>query len=134
MSRISKADRQLQLQREEAGDHLFANRVKVYPKSVRGPVRRFKWAVLIVCLTIYYLLPWIRWNRGVNRLGSSWLLLVIRFLLQTIRNAKRQTAEKLLRYKPRKTRAGNALRAMLRLTETPLTRPLSNPSSMPGES
>ena len=28
MSRISKADRQLQLQREEAGDHLFANRVQ----------------------------------------------------------------------------------------------------------
>ena len=57
MSRISKADRQLQLQREAAGDHLYANRVRVYPKSVHGPVRRFKWAVLIVCLGIYYLLP-----------------------------------------------------------------------------
>ena len=39
MSRISKADRQLQLEREEAGDHLYANRVRVYPKSVHGPVR-----------------------------------------------------------------------------------------------
>ena len=66
MSRISKADRQIQLQREEAGDHLYANRVRVYPKSVHGPVRRFKWAVLIVCLGIYYLLPWLRWHRGVN--------------------------------------------------------------------
>ncbi len=36
MSRISKADRQLQLQREEAGEHLYANRVRVYPKSVRS--------------------------------------------------------------------------------------------------
>src|ERR1700749_1676137 len=53
MARISKADRQLQLQREEAGDHLYANRVRVYPKSVHGPVRRFKWAVLIACLGIY---------------------------------------------------------------------------------
>ncbi len=29
MSRISKADRQLQLQAEEAGEHLYANRVRV---------------------------------------------------------------------------------------------------------
>ena len=67
MSRISKAERQLQLQREEAGDHLYANRVRVYPKSVHGPVRNIKWAVLIVCLGIYYLLPWLRWHRGVNQ-------------------------------------------------------------------
>ena len=78
MSRISKADRQLQLQREEAGDHLFANRVKVYPKSVRGPVRRFKWAVLIVCLGIYYLLPWLRWHRGVNQPDQAVLLSIWR--------------------------------------------------------
>jgi cytochrome c oxidase accessory protein FixG len=74
MSRISKADRQIQLQREEAGDHLYANRVRVYPKSVHGPVRRFKWAVLIVCLAIYYLLPWLRWHRGVNEPDQAVLL------------------------------------------------------------
>ena len=74
MSRISKADRQLQLQREEAGDHLYANRVRVYPKSVHGPVRQFKWAVLIVCLAIYYLLPWLRWHRGVNQPDQAVLL------------------------------------------------------------
>ncbi len=74
MSRISKADRQLQLQREEAGEHLYANRVRVYPKSVHGPVRRFKWAVLIVCLAIYYLLPWLRWHRGVNQPDQAVLL------------------------------------------------------------
>ena len=74
MSRISKADRQIQLQREEAGDHLYANRVRVYPKSVHGPVRRFKWAVLIVCLAIYYLLPWLRWHRGVNQPDQAVLL------------------------------------------------------------
>ena len=74
MSRISKADRQLQLQREEAGEHLYANRVRVYPKSVHGPVRRFKWAVLIACLGIYYLLPWLRWHRGVNQPDQAVLL------------------------------------------------------------
>ncbi len=74
MSRISKADRQIQLQREEAGDHLYANRVRVYPKSVHGPVRNVKWAVLIVCLGIYYLLPWLRWHRGVNQPDQAVLL------------------------------------------------------------
>ncbi len=74
MSRISKADRQIQLQREEAGEHLYANRVRVYPKSVHGPVRRFKWAVLIFCLSLYYLLPWLRWHRGVNQPDQAVLL------------------------------------------------------------
>ena len=74
MSRISKADRQIQLQREEAGDHLYANRVRVYPKSVHGPVRTAKWAILIVCLGIYYLLPWLRWHRGVNQPDQAVLL------------------------------------------------------------
>ena len=74
MSRISKADRQLQLRAEEAGEHLYANRVRVYPKAVHGPVRRFKWAVLIFCLGIYYLLPWLRWHRGVNQPDQAVLL------------------------------------------------------------
>jgi cytochrome c oxidase accessory protein FixG len=43
---------------------LYANRVRVYPKAVSGPVRRLKWAILIFCLGVYYLLPWLRWNRG----------------------------------------------------------------------
>ena len=47
MAHISKVDRQRQLEQEEAGQHLFANRVRVYPKTVHGPVRRFKWEVMI---------------------------------------------------------------------------------------
>ncbi len=43
---------------------LYANRQKVYPKAVSGPVRRAKWAVLAACLALYYLLPWVRWDRG----------------------------------------------------------------------
>jgi cytochrome c oxidase accessory protein FixG len=43
---------------------LYANRQKVYPKAVSGPVRRAKWAVLALCLGLYYLVPWIRWDRG----------------------------------------------------------------------
>lgn len=74
MSRISKTDRKLQLQAEEDGQHLYANRVRVYPKSVHGVVRRIKWAVLIACLGIYYLLPWLRWHRGVNQPDQAVLL------------------------------------------------------------
>ncbi|MGE0415181.1 MAG: cytochrome c oxidase accessory protein CcoG [Acetobacteraceae bacterium] len=74
MAHISKADRQRQLQQEEEGQHLYANRVRVYPKSVQGPVRRFKWAVLICCLTLYYALPWLRWDRGVTQPNQAVLL------------------------------------------------------------
>ncbi len=74
MSRISKTERQLQLQAEADGQHLYANRVRVYPKSVHGPVRRIKWAVLTICLGLYYLLPWLRWHRGVNQPNQAVLL------------------------------------------------------------
>ena len=43
---------------------LYADRVKVYPRAVSGPVRRVKWAVLAALLSLYYLVPWIRWDRG----------------------------------------------------------------------
>jgi cytochrome c oxidase accessory protein FixG len=74
MSRISREDRRLQLQREAEGDHLYANRVRVYPKTVHGVVRRTKWVILILCLTIYYLLPWLRWSRGPGEPTQAVLL------------------------------------------------------------
>ncbi len=43
---------------------LYAGRVEVYPKTVAGTFRRLKWAALIVLLAIYYVLPWVRWDRG----------------------------------------------------------------------
>ena len=45
---------------------LYAPRRKIYPQSVHGTFRRIKWAVLIVTLGIYYLLPFVRWDRGPN--------------------------------------------------------------------
>jgi cytochrome c oxidase accessory protein FixG len=47
-----------------AATPLYANRQKVYPKRVFGRIRSVKWAVLGLCLGLYYLVPWIRWNRG----------------------------------------------------------------------
>jgi polyferredoxin len=74
MPRISAVDRQRQLALEDAGEHLYANRIRVYPKAVKGPVRRLKWAILIACLSIYYILPWLRWDRGPGRPNQAFLL------------------------------------------------------------
>jgi len=43
---------------------LYEKRRKVYPQSVHGPFRRIKWAILCITLGTYYLLPFLRWNRG----------------------------------------------------------------------
>ncbi len=53
---------------------LYADRVRVYPAAVQGPMRRLKWSILIVCLCIYYALPWIRWNRGLHGPDQAILL------------------------------------------------------------
>ena len=43
---------------------LYAARVKIYPKRAHGTFRTIKWIVMAVTLSIYYLVPWIRWDRG----------------------------------------------------------------------
>jgi len=43
---------------------LYAVRKKVYPKRDYGIFRTIKWAVMGVTLGVYYLLPWLRWDRG----------------------------------------------------------------------
>ena len=45
---------------------LYEARRKIYPQHVTGTYRRIKWAVLFVTLGIYYLLPFVRWDRGPN--------------------------------------------------------------------
>lgn len=47
-----------------SGSSLYAKRKGVYPKAVDGRFRRLKWAIMIVTLTIYYVTPWLRWERG----------------------------------------------------------------------
>lgn len=45
---------------------LFAKQEKIYPRRVWGRYRKIKWLVMATLLAIYYLTPWIRWNRGVH--------------------------------------------------------------------
>ncbi|EXL06718.1 cytochrome c oxidase accessory protein CcoG [Aquamicrobium defluvii] len=43
---------------------LYAARKKIFPKRANGSFRNFKWLVMAITLGIYYLTPWIRWDRG----------------------------------------------------------------------
>ncbi|MGJ4950286.1 cytochrome c oxidase accessory protein CcoG [Bradyrhizobium sp. HKCCYLS20291] len=43
---------------------LYKARDKVYPAAVHGRFRRIKWTILCITLGIYYLLPFVRWDRG----------------------------------------------------------------------
>jgi cytochrome c oxidase accessory protein FixG len=47
-------------------DHqpLYAAREPVFPRRVSGPFRTLKWWIMAVTLGIYYITPWIRWDRG----------------------------------------------------------------------
>ncbi|VAV91091.1 Type cbb3 cytochrome oxidase biogenesis protein CcoG, involved in Cu oxidation [hydrothermal vent metagenome] len=43
---------------------LYEKRKAVHPQRIDGNFRRLKWAIMIVTLAIYYITPWIRWDRG----------------------------------------------------------------------
>ncbi|MFO1027889.1 MAG: cytochrome c oxidase accessory protein CcoG [Acetobacteraceae bacterium] len=74
MSRISKKDRQAAAETKATSQSLYANRVRIYPKAVYGPGRIVKWAIMIPCLMLYYVLPWIRWYRGPGQPDQAVLL------------------------------------------------------------
>lgn len=43
---------------------LYEARKKIFPKRASGRFRQFKWLVMAITLGIYYLTPWLRWDRG----------------------------------------------------------------------
>jgi cytochrome c oxidase accessory protein FixG len=45
---------------------LYAAREPIFPRRVKGAFRNLKWSLLVVMLGIYYITPWIRWDRGPN--------------------------------------------------------------------
>jgi cytochrome c oxidase accessory protein FixG len=42
---------------------LYKPRTPIYPKLVHGQWRAIKWALLVLTLSIYYVTPWLRWER-----------------------------------------------------------------------
>ncbi len=64
MNEIVASEDALSVRAQRAALPLYASRIKVYPKRVAGLYRRIKWIVLAVCLGLYYVVPWLRWDRG----------------------------------------------------------------------
>ncbi|MCU0831037.1 MAG: cytochrome c oxidase accessory protein CcoG [Rhizobiaceae bacterium] len=52
------------LNRKDKREPLFAARKAIHPKDVSGQFRNLKWIIMLVTLGIYYITPWIRWDRG----------------------------------------------------------------------
>ena len=42
----------------------YEKRKGVFPKAVDGHFRRLKWAIMLITLGVYYITPWLRWDRG----------------------------------------------------------------------
>jgi polyferredoxin len=45
---------------------LYAAREPIFPRRVSGNFRNLKWVIMAVTLGIYYITPWLRWDRGPN--------------------------------------------------------------------
>ena len=43
---------------------LYAARKKIHPKRAEGSFRSLKWVVMLLTLGVYYVTPWLRWDRG----------------------------------------------------------------------
>jgi len=53
---------------------LYAAREPIFPRRVSGSFRTLKWWLLGAMLAIYYVTPWIRWDRGPNLPDQAVLL------------------------------------------------------------
>src|SRR5574340_1211110 len=42
---------------------LYQKRIPIFTRSVQGPFRRFKTAMLVLAFAVYFLLPWLPWSR-----------------------------------------------------------------------
>jgi cytochrome c oxidase accessory protein FixG len=56
------------------GEALYEARRKIQPQSVRGTFRTVKWTVLAIALGVYYLLPFLRWDRGPHEPSQAVLI------------------------------------------------------------
>ncbi|GJD58330.1 cytochrome c oxidase accessory protein CcoG [Methylobacterium dankookense] len=53
---------------------LYAARTKIHPQAVHGTFRRIKWALLALTLGTYYLVPFLRWDRGPGEPSQAVLI------------------------------------------------------------
>jgi cytochrome c oxidase accessory protein FixG len=57
----------------------FAKEPKVYPKRTWGRYRKIKWLVMAITLGIYYLAPFLRWDRGPNAPDQAILIDMVNY-------------------------------------------------------
>jgi cytochrome c oxidase accessory protein FixG len=54
---------------------LYASHVKAYPRFLnKGAFRRLKWLVMAVLLGIFWIMPWVRWDRGPGAASQAILI------------------------------------------------------------
>tara|TARA_R110000787_G_scaffold10415_7_gene35362 strand:- start:7056 stop:8546 length:1491 start_codon:yes stop_codon:yes gene_type:complete len=53
---------------------LYKARVKIHPKRVWGTFRKLKWLIMALTLGVYYITPWIRWDRGAGNPDQAVLI------------------------------------------------------------
>lgn len=51
---------------KDGSQKLFQATKKIFPKRVDGKFRQLKWIIMTVTLGIYYITPWLRWDRGIH--------------------------------------------------------------------
>ena len=59
---------------DSSPDRLYEAREPVFPKRVKGSFRTLKWWLMAVTLGIYYITPWLRWDRGPSLPDQAVLL------------------------------------------------------------
>ena len=70
---MTKTAHPIELPFEDDGP-LYVARKNVYPQSVSGTFRNIKWGLMAFCLGVYYLLPFVRWNRGLGAPDQAMLV------------------------------------------------------------
>lgn len=53
---------------------LYVAREPIFPRRVKGSFRSLKWWLMAVMLGVYYITPWLRWERGPNLPDQAVLL------------------------------------------------------------
>jgi polyferredoxin len=47
----------------EETTHLYQKRIQIHPRSVKGRFRNLKTGIMVLAYVVYFLLPWLRWDR-----------------------------------------------------------------------
>jgi len=53
---------------------LYKKRVPIHPKRVSGTFRKLKWWIMAATLGVYYITPWLRWDRGPDAPNQAVLI------------------------------------------------------------